>query len=452
MITPIIDREPRPLAQRARRSWSRLFASGLVAAGLAATAAGLAPGKAAAAAPQGAFRGEAYGTFATGVAGPVATTLGKSAYLPCPCQGTFGQTKLNNVTALAAGTLGNVLKADAVTSTVFARKTGTAAEVTNTSTIAGLNLLGGLITATTVKSVASTTATATATSSNATGTTFVNLTINGREIAADVAPNSRVELPGIGTVVLNKRVVVGNGQPVQTIVVEALTVEVKTANSFGLPVGAKIVVAHAISGFSRTTVQTFVGGQAYAASANAAIGSVLRNQIGKAALVTIGCEGTGGKTLTNNVASLAVGTTLRTGTGVTTAFGGPNGGGSTIARTTARVESASLLNGLISFAAITAVAEDRFSGGLHTRSASGTQILGLRVLGLPVAATVAPNTRIDLPLLGFVIVNERIIPAASANGVTQVNGLRIVVNTANSLGLPVGSEIIVAHADANARR
>jgi hypothetical protein len=199
-------------------------------------------------------------------------------------------------------------------------------------------------------------------------------------------------------------------------------------------------------------VQTFVGGQAYAASANAAIGSVLRNQIGKAALVTIGCEGTGGKTLTNNVASLAVGTTLRTGTGVTTAFGGPNGGGSTIARTTARVESASLLNGLISFAAITAVAEDRFSGGLHTRSASGTQILGLRVLGLPVAATVAPNTRIDLPLLGFVIVNERIIPAASANGVTQVNGLRIVVNTANSLGLPVGSEIIVAHADANARR
>jgi hypothetical protein len=147
-----------------------------------------------------------------------------------------------------------------------------------------------------------------------------------------------------------------------------------------------------------------------------------------------------------------VGTTVRTGTGVTTAFGGPNGSGGTIARTTARVENASLLGGLISFTAITAAAEDQFNGGLHVRSAAGTQILGLRVLGLPVAASVAPNTRINLPLLGYVIVNERIFPAAAANGQTQVNGLHIFVNTANPLGLPVGSEIVVAHADANARR
>lgn len=452
MIASNIDRETHPLARRARRSWSRLLAFGLMAAGLAATAAELAPSKAAAAAPQGAFRGEAYGTFATGVVGPIATTLGRSAYLPCPCQGTSGQTKQNNVTALSAGTLGKVLRADAVTSTVFARKTGTAAEVTNTSTITGLNLLNGLITATTVKSVASTTATATATSSNAAGSTFVNLSINGRRIAADPAPNSRVELPGIGTVVLNKRVVSGNGQPVQTILVEGLTVEVKTANSFGLPVGARIVVAHAVSGFSRTPVQNFVGGQAYAAAANAAIGTVIQNQIGKAALVTIGCEGTGGKTLGNNIQALAVGKVLRTGTGVTTAFGGPDTGGGTIARTTARVENASLLGGLISFAAITASAEDRFNGGLHVRSAAGTQILGLRVLGLPVSASVAPNTRINLPALGYVIVNERKFPAPAANGLTQVNGLRIVVNTANTLGLPVGSEIVVAHAEANARR
>ena len=185
---------------------------------------------------------------------------------------------------------------------------------------------------------------------------------------------------------------------------------------------------------------------------NTTIGSVLQNQIGRAAFVTIGCEGTGGKTLTNNVNALTVGNTVRTGTGVTTAFGGPNGGGGTIARTTARVESGNLLGGRITFTAITAAAEDRFSGGLHTRSAAGTQILGLRVLGLPVAASVAPNTRINLPLLGYVIVNERIFPAAAANGQTQVNGLRVVVNTANSLGLRVGSEIVVAHADANARR
>lgn len=116
------------------------------------------------------------------------------------------------------------------------------------------------------------------------------------------------------------------------------------------------------------------------------------------------------------------------------------------------MESASLLGGLISFTAITASAEDRFNGGLHARSAAGTQILGLRVLGLPVSASVAPDTRINLPALGYVIVNERKFPAPTANGLTQVNGLRIVVQTANTLGLPVGSEIVVAHAEANARR
>jgi hypothetical protein len=218
-------------------------------------------------------------------------------------------------------------------------------------------------------------------------------------------------------------------------------------------VGARIVVAHAVSGFSRTTVQDFVGGQAYAAAANAAVGSAIQNRIGKAALVTIGCEGTGGKTLSNNVQALSAGNVLRAGTGVTTAFGGPaSGGGGTVARTTARVENASLLGGLISFAAITAAAEDRFNGGVHARSAAGTQILGLRVLGLTVSASVAPNTRINLPALGYVIVNERKFPAPAANGLTQVNGLRIVVTTANTLGLPVGSEIVVAHAEANARR
>ena len=44
-----------------------------------------------------------------------------------------------------------------------------------------------------------------------------------------------------------------------------------------------------------------VGGQAYAAAANARVGSVIQNKIGKAALVSIGCDGTGGVTKTNNI-------------------------------------------------------------------------------------------------------------------------------------------------------
>ena len=65
-------------------------------------------------------------------------------------------------------------------------------------------------------------------------------------------------------------------------------------------------MAHATSGFARNVLPAFVGGEAYAAAANTAVGSVIRNKIGKAALVTIGCDGTGGVTKTNNVAALSV--------------------------------------------------------------------------------------------------------------------------------------------------
>lgn len=413
-----------------------------------AMASDLAPRSALAASPPGSFNGEAYGTFTTAVAGPIAATLGKTAYLPCPCQGTNGQTRTNTINSLSAGIGGNVLTADVVTSTVRTDRTGDTAEATVTNTITGLNLLNGLITATTVKAVANTTADAQTITSNADGSTFVGLTIAGQSIVANPAPNTRIALPGVGAVVLNKRKITGNGQQQRKITVEMLTVEVNVANAFSLPVGARIVVAHAAGGFTRMNLPFLVNGQAYAAMANAAIGSQIQNRIGKAALVTVGCVGTNGQIKRNNIAALEVGTVLNIGAGETTAFGGRDGNG-TIARTTARVENASLLNGLITFNAINVVAEDRYDGRRHTRSTAGTSFVGLRVLGQNIPVNVAPNTRIDLPLLGYVILNEQKLPVG--RGETLVNGLRIVVTLDNPLlNLPVGSQIIVAHADANA--
>ena len=66
----------------------------------------------------------------------------------------------NTVNDLQAGDNGKVLKATATLSTVFTQKTATTATIQDTSTIAGLNLLNGLITATTVKAVANVAATA----------------------------------------------------------------------------------------------------------------------------------------------------------------------------------------------------------------------------------------------------------------------------------------------------
>ena len=227
--------------------------------------------------------------------------MGKTAYLPCPCAGTNGVIKQNNITSLSAG--GTLLNAGAVTSTVFARKTATnTAEVSNTSTIAGINLFNGLITATTIKAVANTNANATTITSNATGSQFVNLVIGGVPISANPTPGTTIALAGVGSVVLNKVTITGTNAKMRNIVVDMLTIEVAPGNVVGLPLGAKIVVAHATSGFVRNVLPAFVGGEAYAAAANATVGSVIQNKIGKAALVSIGCDGTGGVTKTNTVA------------------------------------------------------------------------------------------------------------------------------------------------------
>jgi hypothetical protein len=426
-----------------RRRFVALVAGAL--AGLAvALGAGAAP--ASAAGLKGSFHGNAYGTAANAKAGPVAATLGRNAFLPCPCRGTNGKVLSNTIENLAAGDGGKVLKADELRSTVFTERTATTARVRDTSTVSGLNMFGGLITATAVKAVATVSANTSTIAGSPDGSTFLDLRIGGKAIGADVKPNTTIGLPGIGSVVLKKVRRGGGGTSKGSILVEMLTVNVTRANSFGLPVGARIVVAHARSEFDRAVAATVVAGLAYATEANAAIGNDLQNRIGRAALVTMGCEGTGGETLTNNISSLSVGTVLALGSGTTTAFGGPSGGG-TLAKTTAEVQSASLLDGLVTAAVIKAVAQETFKGGKRTRS-PGFSFVGLKVAGVPVPLDVAPNTKLTLPGIGHVIVDEQKVP--TTDGRTQVNGLHVVVTKSNTLGLPAGSEIIIAHAEAAA--
>jgi hypothetical protein len=65
-----------------------------------------------------------------------------------------------------------------------------------------------------------------------------------------------------------------------------------------------------------------------------------------------------------------------------------------------------------------------------------------------VPVDVPPNTKLALSGIGYVIVDERIVPARG--GRTRVNGPHVKVTTVDVPKLPVGSEIIVAHAEAAA--
>lgn len=421
--------------------WRRRLARSIAGAmaGLAlALGAGAAPS---AAAEVAFFGGSSFGTFANAKAPSLLATLGYTALLGLSCNGTNGKTLSNTVASLAAG---KTLKADELLTTVFTTRAGATASLRNTATVSGLSLLDGLITATTVKAVANLSGDAGSITGSSAGSTLVGLKVAGKAVSADVAPNTKLTLPGVGYVIVNEVVKSGNARKT-VLLVRMLDVNVTTANGLGLAVGTQILVAQAYGVLGRTPDEALVAGQAYAATANAAIGSGLQAKIGTLANLGMSCEGTGGKTVTNGVGAFSVANVLAVGGGQTTASGGQTSAG-TVAKMTATVSQLSLLNGLVRAATVSAVAQEIFHDGRRVRSTAGSGLVGLIVASVPVSANVAPNTKLTLPGIGYVIVNEQIVPGASSTAATQVNGLRLVVTTANLLGLPVGAQIIVAHA------
>lgn len=391
----------------------------------------------------GVFHGNAFATVANAKAGPLSVILARGAFQGCACQGTDGKVKSNEVDGISAA---GILTASTTISTVYTNKTATTAEVQNTSTVGGFSALGGLITADSIKSVATVDATKRAVSTSSDGSSFGNLVIAGQVIPATVPANTVIPLPGIGSVTLNKIATSGNMKKAAEIDIEALSITVNTKNGLGLPIGANIIVAHAVAGFSHKQPPAAFGGDTFAALASGSLGNDLKNKIGKAAFLAIGCQGTRGQTKTGSVASLDVSGLLNLGDGETTAFAGAEGNAQ-VARTTSTFSNVGLLGGLIQVNALQAVATSTLRNGQSTGSADGSGFSGLTIAGISVPADLPPNTSLPIPLIGTVTVNEQTV---QNDGSVNVNGLHIKVTTANLLGLPVGAELIVAYASASA--
>jgi hypothetical protein len=372
--------------------------------------------------------------------------LGRSAVVGCGCRGTDGHLLKNRVDSLSAGRNGNVLRADVTLSTAFTDELANEGLVRTTAKIDGLNMFKGLIKGDVIKVRANATATATDINTDADGTQFVGLRVAGNNIAGNVAPNTKLALPGIGTVTVNK-ITRHKGANFEDITIQGLVVKVEVENDFDLPIGVDIIVAHARAGFSRNEPEVVFAGNAWATQANATIGDILANRIGKAALIHVPCEGTNGKSKSNTISDLGVGKILSLANGKTTAFGGQKPSGM-VARTSATVEDVNLLNGAITADAVIAVAQETIDGGSKTRSTQGSGFVGLKVNGVPQPINTPPNTVVQLPLFGRAILNQQRIPPAGSDGSTSVNGIVIIITKANSLNLPINSRIVVAHARA----
>ena len=349
--------------------------------------------------------------------------------------------KTNTATA-ASMHLGPFANSGSLTDSVTSTHTATTAQVHANSTAQSANILVGLITADVVTADAVSHATATAASSTGSAT-FVHLVVAGKSISATPAPNTTITLTGLGSVVLNEQSVKGDGVNHTSISVNAIDVRVTLANSFGLPVGTRIIIAHAGSSFARTSSLAVVKATAYGLLGVAKVGSAFVKS-GPWALAAIGCTG-GNKTV--SVASVTLAGVGSTGTITDKAFGQITSSGPK-ANSSSNVQTVNLLNATITADVVTSTAQAAFSNGSGSASAT-TTLLNAKVLGVSLSAHPAPNTKITIANLGYVVVNEQKITITSTGASASVNAFDLVVTTSNSFDLPVGTHIVIGHAHAS---
>jgi len=232
-----------------------------------------------------------------------------------------------------------------------------------------------------------------------------------------------------------------NWHPVRTLRRCALVMGVTALSLQGVQ-----APGHAAPAPAAPTTFAFSG---HAAGSLVKVGSVVKS--GPTAYVTLGCTSLPGVVHSNNTATTNItinGVQLgRTGTTVDTIKTDVTGGVST---TTAEsdVQNVSLVNGLVSADALHSTA---VTSGAPIANSGGTTFANLRISGLPYGGDPAPNTKLDLGPIGYVILNEQMPKSSGPGGGTMtVNAVHIVLLNQPSIGTPV--DIVIGQAQSGLQR
>ena len=195
--------------------------------------------------------GEAY-TLATGV--PARPIVGSPQRVLPPGGGTL--VDVSPGTGIPP--IGGVNTIDQLGVTVEGGPTAEGGAVTSTATVGFIELFDGLVRASNLLVVATSLQQGTRAASS--GSVKPGSLLVAGQAYSSPRPNERVELPGLGYVVLNEQLVGGDGQATTSIAVRAIRLVVTEPNLQGVPPGTELVVAHAASGVpaidATTTVTT----------------------------------------------------------------------------------------------------------------------------------------------------------------------------------------------------
>ncbi len=313
---------------------------------------------------------------------------------------------------------------------------------TATAETYGANVLAGLISADLVKAVSTITHDAGGFHTSAAGTEFVNLVVAGNLLGANTAPNTRIELAGLGHVIINEQIAKTSMRG-KSLTVNGILVVITQANVLNIKVGTNIIVSHAFSTLSGPNISGTLDGFAYGTKAN--IANVIYS--GKTAYVGVGCLGTSGAVKTNRILQVQVPGLVSVGEVVDTAQGTVNATSAT-SETTSTIQAVNVLTDLVRANVVKADAHASKLNGTVTLNDDGSGFVNLSVKGFAnINDNVAPNTKLTIAGLGTLWLHRVIRTETDI----EVRMIELIITQQNTLGLKIGTviQVGVAHASAH---
>jgi hypothetical protein len=183
----------------------------------------------------------AWGSEASSQVGDIVNRFGRSApaYLGCFAKGSSSGT--NRVESLREPGLINT---GTIVNRVYGAVSDNVASASASSRLEMVNLLDGLVTADVIRGVAATTVDGSGGKTSFDGSHFVNLRVMGEEIGDNVAPNTELELLGLGTLTLFSTESRRDADEAHASVWMVI-LEVTVPNAFDLPVGTVLRLGRA---------------------------------------------------------------------------------------------------------------------------------------------------------------------------------------------------------------
>lgn len=346
----------------------------------------------------------------------------------------FNDSRTNGVAGVSVPGL---IKVGAVTTSQVASPYGAdGLQVTSTAKIAGIDLLSGAIKVDAIETTNIARATPAGFSKQA-ESKLATLTIGGKAYPLSVAPNTKIEIPGLAEVVINEQISNSGASGIETKV-NALRVTL-LKDVAGAKIGSTIRLAtstvNILNGSPSNAIP--VGGFAYGTSI--VVGAAdARVAVPPTALLQIPSIGTGGKVYTNSTLNVDIPQGLVKIGAIESKISGVSNVGSSDAYAENQIARVNILGGLITADAIKVtshVAKNPALPNGHVEEQKLT-FVNLKVAGKTIPINVKPNTQIYVLGLGQVYINQQL----AKPGYSAIVGVRVILST-KKLGLPIGADI-----------